>query len=65
MALMPSMHLSQFSQVIVGARISKNGDATPKHGDLQGETGPVTPMATVVPAIPVSPVSIIIDQIRP
>jgi cytochrome c-type biogenesis protein CcmH len=36
MALVPQSRLSAQTQVIIGARISKRGDATPKAGDLQG-----------------------------
>jgi cytochrome c-type biogenesis protein CcmH len=42
-AMMPNMSLANFNQVIVGARISKTGDAMPKSGDLQG--GSKTPVA--------------------
>lgn len=35
-AMMPNMSLAMFDQVIVGARISKTGDAMSKSGDLQG-----------------------------
>jgi cytochrome c-type biogenesis protein CcmH len=41
MAMMPAMQLSNFPQVIVGARVSPSGQAMPRPGDLQGETGPV------------------------
>lgn len=41
MAMMPSMKLSNFSSVIVGARVSKGGDAMPSSGDLQGFSPPV------------------------
>lgn len=36
MAMMPSMSLANFNQVVVGARISKSGNAMPQSGDLQG-----------------------------
>jgi cytochrome c-type biogenesis protein CcmH len=36
MAMSPAMSLSTVSQVIVGARISKSGNAMPQPGDLQG-----------------------------
>lgn len=35
-AMMPTMKLSSFPRVIVGARISKSGNAMPASGDLQG-----------------------------
>lgn len=38
MAMMPAMRLSQFTRVIVGARVSKSGQATPQSGDLEGRT---------------------------
>jgi cytochrome c-type biogenesis protein CcmH len=41
MAPTPMAHLSDFSQVIVGARISKSGDPMPQSGDLQGLTNVV------------------------
>lgn len=41
MALVPQSRLSAQAQVIIGARISKRGDATPKAGDLQGFSAPV------------------------
>ena len=41
MAMTPTMRLSSFPDVIVGARISKSGDAMPQKGDLQGATRPL------------------------
>jgi len=41
MAMVPEARLSQQARVIVGARISKRGDATPRAGDLQGFSVPV------------------------
>jgi len=35
------MSLSKFSSVIVGARISRSGEAMPRSGDLVGQVGPV------------------------
>jgi cytochrome c-type biogenesis protein CcmH len=35
MGMVPGLTLSRFPQIIVGARISKSGIATPKRGDLQ------------------------------
>lgn len=44
MAMAPNMKLSSFPQV-VGARVSKSGNATPQPGDLEGLTQPVAPGA--------------------
>ncbi len=41
MAVMPSLKLSSVARVVVGARISKSGNATPSPGDLQGSSQPV------------------------
>jgi cytochrome c-type biogenesis protein CcmH len=38
LAMMPTMKLSNFKEVLVLARISHSGDATPKPGDLQGQS---------------------------
>ncbi|MEP7295994.1 MAG: c-type cytochrome biogenesis protein CcmI [Burkholderiales bacterium] len=42
MAMVPEQRLSKFVQVVVGARVSKRGDAMPQAGDLQGFTSPVS-----------------------
>jgi len=41
LAMSPAARLSSASSVIVGARVSKTGDAMPRKGDLWGESGPV------------------------
>lgn len=41
MAMMPNMSLAKFSEVVVGARISKSGNAMPQSGDLLGQKSPV------------------------
>lgn len=41
LAMAPMMKLSNFSEVIVGARISKSGNAMPQSGDLEGYSQPV------------------------
>ena len=41
MAMVPQARLSLQARVIVGARISRRGDATPGAGDLQGFSAPV------------------------
>lgn len=40
-AMVPGMNLSRFKQVVVGARISKSGNAIAASGDLMGEVSPV------------------------
>ena len=40
-SIMPTAKLSLLEQVIVGARVSLSGDATPKSGDLQGISEPI------------------------
>jgi cytochrome c-type biogenesis protein CcmH len=46
MAMSPAARLSSAERVVVGARISKRGDATAQPGDLQGLSAPVSPGAT-------------------
>lgn len=41
MAMTPELKLSNFSEVVVGARISKSGNAASQSGDLQGVVSPV------------------------
>ncbi len=41
MAMIPSMKLSGFSEVVVGARVSKSGQPIPQNGDLFTEKKPV------------------------
>lgn len=40
MAMMPELKISGFREIVVGARVSKSGSATPSSGDLEG-MGPV------------------------
>jgi cytochrome c-type biogenesis protein CcmH len=58
MAMVPAMSLSAFPQIVVGARISKTGQATPQSGDLEGQTEPIG--AADTPAV-----SVTIDRVRP
>lgn len=46
MSMVPEAKLSNFPKVIIGARVSKSGSATPSPGDLEGITDPVAPGAT-------------------
>lgn len=41
MGMVQGMNLSAFDQLVIGARISKSGQALPKPGDLQGLSQPV------------------------
>ena len=56
-ALMPALRLSAFTEVIVGARISRTGEATPQAGDLEGETAPLL-------SRPTEAVTVTIDRVR-
>jgi len=57
MAMMPSMSLAKFDQVVVGARISKTGNAMPQSGDLQS--------AGVAVAVGSEGLEIVIDSVVP
>ena len=57
MAMNPALKLSSVPRVVVTARISRSGGATPQSGDLQGESAPVTPGGKAV--------SITIDKVLP
>lgn len=48
MAMTPAARLSTAERVVIGARISRSGNATPVPGDLQGESAPVAPGAAGV-----------------
>jgi cytochrome c-type biogenesis protein CcmH len=41
MAMAQGLRLSAFPKVVVGARVSKSGTATPQPGDLQGASAPI------------------------
>ena len=56
-AMSPEMKLSKFASVVVGARISKSGQATPTAGDLTGQS---KPLAVGGPAI-----ELVIDSVQP
>jgi cytochrome c-type biogenesis protein CcmH len=45
MAMSPAARLSSAQRVVIGARISKHGDATTRPGDLQGLSAPIAPGA--------------------
>ena len=54
--MMPGMNLSRFPQVVVGARISASGNATPQAGDLQGLSEPLAPTADTAVSVAISEV---------
>ena len=56
-AMSPEMKLSKFAQVVVGARISKSGNAMPQPGDLTGQAGPLKP--------PADKLEITVDGVQP
>jgi cytochrome c-type biogenesis protein CcmH len=55
---MPAMKLSNFPEVVVGARISKSGNAMPASGDLQS-------LSDALQTKDAKPVSITINQVVP
>jgi cytochrome c-type biogenesis protein CcmH len=57
LAMQPAMKLSNFPDVVIGARVSKAGSAMPQAGDLQGASKPVKNSAKGI--------AIVIDQIVP
>ena len=46
MAMVPDMKMSSVAELVIGARISKSGDAIPKPGDLEGYAPPLKAGAT-------------------
>lgn len=57
MSMAPGMTLSRHPQVVLQARVSKSGEATPRSGDLEGSVGPVKVGGTDF--------TLVIDKIRP
>ncbi len=57
MAMSPQMKLSNFPVVVVGARVSKSGNAMPQAGDLQGQAAPSK--------IGSSGIELVIDGVQP
>jgi len=58
MSMMPAMKLSKFAQVVVGARVSKSGNAMPQSGDLQALSSPLESSRS-------EPIALTIDQVVP
>ena len=57
MAMSPEMKLSKFPRVVVGARVSRSGNATPQPGDLRGESAPT--------GMGAADVELVIDGVQP
>jgi cytochrome c-type biogenesis protein CcmH len=57
MAMAPELRLSAHAQVVVGARISKSGNATPSRGDLVGQSAVVSAAA--------QDLRLVIDEVQP
>ena len=58
MAMTAQLVLSNFSEVMIEARVSKSGDPVPKSGDLEGQFGPVKPGRK-------EPVRLVINSVHP
>jgi cytochrome c-type biogenesis protein CcmH len=56
-AMSKELRLSGFEQVIVGARISRSGNATPQSGDFTGQSGPLKTGAAGI--------ALLIDSVQP
>ena len=57
MAMSPEMKLSKFASVVVGARISRSGNAMPQPGDLRGESAPTGTKTNAL--------QLVIDSVQP
>jgi cytochrome c-type biogenesis protein CcmH len=58
LAMSPQLTLSSVEQVVVGARVSKSGQATASSGDLEGSSGPIAVRAT-------GSIDLVIDRVVP
>jgi cytochrome c-type biogenesis protein CcmH len=58
MGMLPTMKLSMFPQIVVGARVSKSGNAMPQSGDLQKLSAPLDVHSS-------EPIELTIDQVVP
>jgi cytochrome c-type biogenesis protein CcmH len=58
MGMMPSMTLSKFAEVVVGARVSKSGNAMPESGDLETLSAPLDSHRS-------EPIELTIDRVVP
>ena len=57
MAMSPQMKLSKFASVVVGARVSRSGNAMPQPGDLRGESAPTATRS--------DDLQLVIDSVQP
>ncbi len=57
-AMMPTMKLSLMPQVVIGARVSKSGQATPQPGDFETVSAPMSNRSS-------APLSLLIDKVVP
>jgi cytochrome c-type biogenesis protein CcmH len=57
MAMSPELKLSRFPSIVLGARLSKSGDAMPRSGDLEGQSAPLAGRS--------SGIELQIDRVRP
>lgn len=48
LAMRPGLEISKFPKLILGARISKSGQATPQSGDIEGTLPGITPQTSKV-----------------
>lgn len=55
-AMLPNHRLSNYDQVLITARISHSGQATPQPGDLMGRVGPIQTRQT-------GPIELVIDSV--
>jgi len=57
MAMAPEMKMSNFADIVVAARVTKSGNATPQSGDLEGASKPVK--------LGTNGIAVVIDSTRP
>jgi cytochrome c-type biogenesis protein CcmH len=61
-AMAPELRLSKFTEVVVGARVSRAGDPLPRSGDLEGFSNSAIKLADL---LSIQPVIISIDRVVP
>jgi cytochrome c-type biogenesis protein CcmH len=57
MAMAPEMKISNFAEIVIGARVARSGNAAPQSGDLEGFSKPVK--------LGAGSVAVVIDTARP